>query len=428
MVRLGELEQKVMDKFWSTMGSELTVRDVAEQFPDHAYTTLLTIIDRLERKGLVRRIRDGRAFHYSAIASREAYTAALMRDALGAAPDPDAVLVRFAESVTAEEAAGCSATCGWYHGVQERSSSCRGPELMAAAVILALFSAGLFGPAGGWLDRAAGLRRAPRAGIALWQAVGLAGAMSAIAAGLALAVAPLHVGVLPGVVDLMRGALNGHPLHTIGASEAFGLTLAADVAAVLVAGLIITTARTVAARSRHRILLDLVSRRSEVVPNTVILDDPRATAYCLPGSVRGSCSAWACSTFSIPPSSRRWSPTSTATPTSTTPLCCCRSLRWSTCCDGCPTSGGRPARLQGCSKWLQTTIRAPARAGALASALVQMASSTVAPACAFGAASGMVSLRVSRLIERRRTSRGIALLAGGVAAALVMVPLLAVAV
>lgn len=105
MVRLGELEQKVMDEFWKTMGSELTVRDVAQHFPDHAYTTLLTIIDRLERKGLVRRIRDGRAYHYVATASREAYTAALMRDALGTAPDPDAVLVRFAESVTPEEAA-----------------------------------------------------------------------------------------------------------------------------------------------------------------------------------------------------------------------------------------------------------------------------------------------------------------------------------
>ena len=39
-----------------------------------------------------------------ATASREAYAATLMREALGSAPDPDAVLVHFAESVSPEEA------------------------------------------------------------------------------------------------------------------------------------------------------------------------------------------------------------------------------------------------------------------------------------------------------------------------------------
>jgi predicted transcriptional regulator len=105
MARLGELEQRVIAELWSTMGSELTVRDVAEHFPDHAYTTVLTVLNRLERKGMVRRIRDGRAHRYVATASREAYTAALMHEALGAAPDPNAALVRFAETVTDEEAA-----------------------------------------------------------------------------------------------------------------------------------------------------------------------------------------------------------------------------------------------------------------------------------------------------------------------------------
>ena len=65
---------------------------------------MLTVLDRLERKGLVRRVRDGRAHRYAAVAGRDAYTAALMHEALGSAPDPDAVLVRFAETVTPEEA------------------------------------------------------------------------------------------------------------------------------------------------------------------------------------------------------------------------------------------------------------------------------------------------------------------------------------
>ena len=104
MARLGELEAKVMDELWRTMGAERTVREVAASFPDHAYTTVLTVLDRLERKGLVRRVRDGRAHRYAALAGRDAYTAGLMHEALGSAPDRDAVLVRFAETVTPKEA------------------------------------------------------------------------------------------------------------------------------------------------------------------------------------------------------------------------------------------------------------------------------------------------------------------------------------
>ncbi len=104
MVRLGELEQQVLGVLWGSMGTELTVREVAEHFPDHAYTTVLTVLDRLERKGMVRRIRGGRAHRYVASGTRAAYAATLMREALSAAPDPDAVLVHFAESVSDEEA------------------------------------------------------------------------------------------------------------------------------------------------------------------------------------------------------------------------------------------------------------------------------------------------------------------------------------
>lgn len=104
MARLGELERKVMDELWASMGTPLTVREVAEHLPDHAYTTVLTVLDRLERKGLVRRGREGRAHRYSAVASRDQYTASLMREALVTSSDPGAALVRFAETVSPEEA------------------------------------------------------------------------------------------------------------------------------------------------------------------------------------------------------------------------------------------------------------------------------------------------------------------------------------
>lgn len=105
MTRLGELEGKVMDELWSSMGTERTVREVAEHLPTHAYTTVLTVLDRLEHKGLVRRSRNGRAHRYAAVASREEYTAELMHEALVGTSDRDAALVRFAETVSTEEAA-----------------------------------------------------------------------------------------------------------------------------------------------------------------------------------------------------------------------------------------------------------------------------------------------------------------------------------
>jgi len=88
---------------WPTM----TAREVAAALSGRrslAYTTVLTVLDRLERKGLVRRLRDGRAHHYAPMASRAAYVAELMLEALGSASDRDAVLMHFADQVSGEEA------------------------------------------------------------------------------------------------------------------------------------------------------------------------------------------------------------------------------------------------------------------------------------------------------------------------------------
>ena len=53
MNRLGDLERKVMDVLWDSAEAPLTGREVADQLPDRAYTTVLTILDRLRRKGMV---------------------------------------------------------------------------------------------------------------------------------------------------------------------------------------------------------------------------------------------------------------------------------------------------------------------------------------------------------------------------------------
>ncbi len=83
-----------------------TARHVAEQLAarDLAYTTWLTVLGRLERKGLLRRERCGRAHTYSAVASREDHIAVLMQQALGQADDRAAALQHFARSVSPAEA------------------------------------------------------------------------------------------------------------------------------------------------------------------------------------------------------------------------------------------------------------------------------------------------------------------------------------
>jgi predicted transcriptional regulator len=101
---LGQLERKVMDVLWDAPSGELTGREVADLLPDRAYTTVATILERLRRKKLVVRSASSKAHTFRAAATREAYTASLMLEPLGSAPDRNAVLVRFAQTVTADEA------------------------------------------------------------------------------------------------------------------------------------------------------------------------------------------------------------------------------------------------------------------------------------------------------------------------------------
>ncbi|WP_041938730.1 MULTISPECIES: BlaI/MecI/CopY family transcriptional regulator [Frankia] len=106
MARLGDLERSVMDVLWSSEGW-LTAREVAARLDherDLAYTTVLTVLERLERKGFVRRQRAARAHRYAASDSREAVVAEAMMEALGTADDRGSALVRFVGSVSAEEA------------------------------------------------------------------------------------------------------------------------------------------------------------------------------------------------------------------------------------------------------------------------------------------------------------------------------------
>jgi predicted transcriptional regulator len=105
-VAQGELERAIMAVLWEHPGGA-TARDVQDALAgrDPATTTVLTVLGRLERKGLVVREREGRAHRYRARASREEHIAALMHDALAGAPDRGAVLARFLGDIGPDEQA-----------------------------------------------------------------------------------------------------------------------------------------------------------------------------------------------------------------------------------------------------------------------------------------------------------------------------------
>ena len=93
-----------MDILWEAPEDPMSGRDVADKLPDRAYTTVLTVLERLRRKEFVRRTTAGRVHYFQAADSRDAYVAELMIDAMGGAGDRSLVLARFAESVSPEEA------------------------------------------------------------------------------------------------------------------------------------------------------------------------------------------------------------------------------------------------------------------------------------------------------------------------------------
>ncbi|KAB1905567.1 MULTISPECIES: BlaI/MecI/CopY family transcriptional regulator [Micromonospora] len=109
MTRLGDLERAVMDVLWDAAPASsggVTVREVADALDGRelAYTTVMTVLDRLAGKGMVQREREGRAWRYRPAATREAHIAQLMLEALDLGGSRDAALVRFARSVTGTEA------------------------------------------------------------------------------------------------------------------------------------------------------------------------------------------------------------------------------------------------------------------------------------------------------------------------------------
>ena len=105
MRRLGELETAIMQVVWSSAGP-VTVRGVLgrlDRDPEPAYTTVMTVMDNLHRKGMVVRERDGRAWAYQSAQPREDFEAESMASVLETAADRDATLLSFIGKISPDE-------------------------------------------------------------------------------------------------------------------------------------------------------------------------------------------------------------------------------------------------------------------------------------------------------------------------------------
>ncbi len=89
----GQLELGMLEALWRK-GEPASVRDLQGEFPRAAYTTLMTTLDRLHRKGVLDRVKRGRAFLYSPRLTREELQTGLAEDALRSILGPGAARLR----------------------------------------------------------------------------------------------------------------------------------------------------------------------------------------------------------------------------------------------------------------------------------------------------------------------------------------------
>jgi Zn-dependent protease with chaperone function len=149
-----------------------------------------------------------------------------------------------------------------------------------AALALLVLGVVLAEPLSRALARARWPARDPVGALLLWQAVGLAGGLSLVGAGIAYGLAPLGPDLRSAVAVL---AARPPALAGVGGPHLLALAAGVALTAWLLAVLAVTTARTLRARRRHRVLLDVLCSPWPAGPGARVLDHPAPVAYCLPG-------------------------------------------------------------------------------------------------------------------------------------------------
>ena len=88
---LYDLEAEIMEVVWRHFSEAFTVRDVFERMErerDLAYTTVMTVVDRLAKKGLLSQERAGKTYIYRALVGRESFMSTVVQQLFQSLP-PD---------------------------------------------------------------------------------------------------------------------------------------------------------------------------------------------------------------------------------------------------------------------------------------------------------------------------------------------------
>jgi predicted transcriptional regulator len=110
----GDLEAVIMHLVWDHAAPGVTpyvepgvtVRELFDELRQErtiAYTTVMSTMDNLHRKGWLVRAKEGKAYRYAATASREEYSARLMSEALAGGGDTEAVLNHFVAQMDGDD-------------------------------------------------------------------------------------------------------------------------------------------------------------------------------------------------------------------------------------------------------------------------------------------------------------------------------------
>ena len=277
----GDLEATVMDLLWSA-GRPLLVREVVDLMrPERepAYTTVMTVMDNLHRKQWLDRTRDGRAWRYEPVLTREDYTARLMHEALVGQRRPR----RRAGALRRGDRPG--GRCGVGGGPAGGGRAGRAREravTVGGALILYATAVGLAGAAG--FRRAVWPLRAPRLGAAVVLAAAWSVPVAFVLAGVTIILPPsalfTDLGQLAGAcLDRLRAAY--------GTPAGAGIVTAGQVLSLALLARLLWAVTTVARRRRtqrrrHRLLLRLAGgHRPDVA--AVVLDCPGPAAYSVGG-------------------------------------------------------------------------------------------------------------------------------------------------
>ena len=105
MREFGELEMAIMDVMWAAE-RPCVVREVRERLRYDrpvAYTTVMTVMDILYRKGVLLRVKHGRAWRYWPVEQREEHDARVMTEVLRSGGNAELTMRRFFERISDDE-------------------------------------------------------------------------------------------------------------------------------------------------------------------------------------------------------------------------------------------------------------------------------------------------------------------------------------